>query len=369
MGSSAPAPPPPPDPRETAAAQTGANIAGAIASAQLGQVGQTTPFGTLDYQQTGSYTYTDPYTGQSYEIPTYTAVTQLTPEQQAIFDQLQAGVQNVSAAQTTPFTLSGLPELAPTFQAEGPVDLSNEAVEARLFELGRQRLDPLYEQRRGALEQQLANQGIAIGSAAYNTALQQFEQAETDAYNQLLLTGRAQAVEETLLGRQQTAAEQAQQYAQSLAGRQQLGSEQLAQQQAQLSQLGTLLGAQQGQVPQFPVATPPPIPTTDYAGLINQAYQQELANYQYQQQQQQGVLGGLFGLGSNLLGAFSDSRLKKHIRRVGTLDNGLPVYAYQYKSGGPTQIGLLAEDVNAVKPEAVGERDGYKTVFYDKAVL
>ena len=64
----------------------------------------------------------------------------------------------------------------------------------------------------------------------------------------------------------------------------------------------------------------------------------------------------------------SDERVKEEIRQVGTLHNGLPVYAYRYKAGGPTHIGVMAQDVEKVKPEAVIEVGGVKMVNYDAAV-
>jgi hypothetical protein len=75
------------------------------------------------------------------------------------------------------------------------------------------------------------------------------------------------------------------------------------------------------------------------------------------------ILGGLFG------GKSSDVRLKQDIKRVGTLDNGLPVYLYRYKSGGPFEIGLMAQDVEQAKPDAVDEdAKGFKMVDYKMAV-
>ena len=69
----------------------------------------------------------------------------------------------------------------------------------------------------------------------------------------------------------------------------------------------------------------------------------------------------------------SDRRLKKDIVRIGETDAGLPIYSYRYKGqDGPKQIGLMAQDVEKVNPDAVGlaaAADGnyYKTVNYEKA--
>ena len=247
--------PRPPDPRETAAAQTGTNIATALANAQLGNVGQVTPYGSVRYDQTGTYEFRDPTTGATYDIPQYTAVTELSPGQRRIFENLQTAAGDISGRLGTPF------------------ELGNEAVEGRLFELGRARLDPRFEQQRAMLEQDLANRGIRIGSDAYQTAIEQQRQAEADAYNQLLLSGRGQATQELLLERTQP-----------------------------INELTAILSGQQVTQPNFQaLPQQPQIPTVDYAGLQQANYQNQFNRYRQQQAQQQAVLGGLFGLGSALL--------------------------------------------------------------------
>jgi len=42
------------------------------------------------------------------------------------------------------------------------------------------------------------------------------------------------------------------------------------------------------------------------------------------------------------------------------------VYEYEYIWGGGRQIGLMAQEVNAVYPHAVGVVDGYLTVNYSQ---
>lgn len=97
---SGPKAPKPPDPQETAAAQTSTNFGTAIANNAMGMVDQITPYGNLTYNQTGTQTYTDPYTGEVYEIPRYSATTSLTPEQQAVLDannQASVSLSNLAA--------------------------------------------------------------------------------------------------------------------------------------------------------------------------------------------------------------------------------------------------------------------------------
>lgn len=66
---------------------------------------------------------------------------------------------------------------------------------------------------------------------------------------------------------------------------------------------------------------------------------------------------------------FSDRRLKHSVRRIGETDDGMPIYKFKYKGDDKeqTHIGLMADEVEARHPEAVGLAGGYKTVDYDAA--
>jgi hypothetical protein len=81
---------------------------------------------------------------------------------------------------------------------------------------------------------------------------------------------------------------------------------------------------------------------------------------------------GAAGLGLGAYGALkpSDVRFKENIEPVGILTNGLPVYRYSYR-GDPTrtpEIGLLAQEVELLRPDAVAEDErGLKYVDYDRA--
>lgn len=83
------------------------------------------------------------------------------------------------------------------------------------------------------------------------------------------------------------------------------------------------------------------------------------------------TIGGtaLGKIGSAALGFLSDRRAKKDISRVGKLANGLSVYAFRYVWGGPIQIGLMADEVEKVHPEAIFDMGGFKAVNYEQAVV
>jgi hypothetical protein len=97
-----------------------------------------------------------------------------------------------------------------------------------------------------------------------------------------------------------------------------------------------------------------------------------LNRYNQQLASRNATFGGLAGLGGSLgaaaimapVGTFSDIRLKKDIKRVGTLDSGLGVYTFRYKWGGPAQMGVMAQEVEKINPAAVGTISGIKHVNY-----
>jgi hypothetical protein len=86
-----------------------------------------------------------------------------------------------------------------------------------------------------------------------------------------------------------------------------------------------------------------------------------------QNQANQNQWNAVMGVGTAALGMFSDVRLKEDITPVGELYDGQEVYRYRYLGSPVWQIGLMAQDVEKVAPEAVTEVGGYKMVRYDKA--
>ena len=62
----------------------------------------------------------------------------------------------------------------------------------------------------------------------------------------------------------------------------------------------------------------------------------------------------------------SDRRLKADVRLVGRTVDGLNVYTFRYRGEPVVQMGVIAQEVAALYPDAVGERDGYLTVDYGR---
>jgi Protein of unknown function (DUF3300)/Chaperone of endosialidase len=69
-------------------------------------------------------------------------------------------------------------------------------------------------------------------------------------------------------------------------------------------------------------------------------------------------------------GRRSDAALKHDVVLLGRLDNGLGFYRFSYYDSDKAYVGVLAQEVQAVAPEAVVRgRDGYLRVYYEKLGL
>jgi hypothetical protein len=91
------------------------------------------------------------------------------------------------------------------------------------------------------------------------------------------------------------------------------------------------------------------------------------ANAQAKAAQQAGIMSSLGQAAgaAGTLAMLSDRRLKTDIKKVGMTDVGLPVYTYKYKGNDVTHMGVMAQEVEEVFPEAVEEINGFKAVYYN----
>lgn len=316
-----------PDPVATANAQSGMNVDTALAQNAVNMTNQVGPWGSTTYSPTGSTSFTNSQ-GQQVNIPQYTQTTTYNPAQQAIFDKTTKAQDN----------LAGLAQDQSAAMADylkKPFEFNNQDAADWSYDLASSRILPQQQQQGEALRAQLINSGLRPGTEAYDREMTRNGQNNSDQLNQLALQGRSQAFGEAVQTRNQP-----------------------------INELSALLSSSQVSSPNGGMSAAPQasVGGVDYAGLVN-------SNYQAKVGQSNALMGGLFGLaGAGVTAAkFSDARVKRDISRVGTLDNSLPVYAYRYVWGGPVEIGLMAQDVERFRPEAVSEIRGIKAVDYARA--
>ena len=253
------------------------------------------------------------------------------------------------------------------------------------------------QQAQNAASQQLYNQYMGV-QGLQNQAVNQNQQAALAQYQAQLggqQQGFGQQVTQQNLGNQAIAqnqqaalqqqqaalAAQNQQYNQLLQGaqfgntaQQQSLAQQLALRNQPLNEISGLMAGSQIQMPQFQGyqgANVAPAPIFAGAQAAGQAATQ---NYGIQQAAANANTSGLFGLAGAGLGAYgmmnaapmlaaSDRRLKSYIVRVGTHKTGIGVY--EYNIFGNRQRGVMADEVEAIMPEAVIlHPSGFKMVNY-----
>lgn len=319
--SSAPAPP---DPYQTSAAQTQSNQQTAAYNAALNRVNTNTPYGSLKYTTNGT---------DASGAPIYQADVNLTPATQHQLETQQAqdsaiGDLGLGLTQQIGGQInSPMPDAATSGQAASDAYYGKQTAY----------LDPQWQNNQHDLEASLANKGVMEGSEAWNRAQGDLGRQKEFAYGQ--------ARDQSVLQGQQT-------QAQALANA-------ITQKNQPINQLSALRSGTQIQNPNFPSVPGSNSAGTDVAGNINANYQQQLANVN-------NFNSGLFGLGSAGIAAISDRRLKTAIERIGESPvMKLPLYAFRYIWGGPERVGVMAQDVLKVKPEAVVTMpNGYMAVHY-----
>lgn len=95
------------------------------------------------------------------------------------------------------------------------------------------------------------------------------------------------------------------------------------------------------------------------------------------QAQAAGLLGGaqsraqgaqnLMNIGTTAA-ILSDPRVKENIEKIGELPNGLGIYEYNYLWSPERVVGLMADEVKKVIPDAIGDIFGFMTVDYGRVL-
>jgi hypothetical protein len=110
----------------------------------------------------------------------------------------------------------------------------------------------------------------------------------------------------------------------------------------------------------------PQLPTVDYAGLMQQQFDNGMGIYEQEMGAYNNLVGGAGSLFSSIIGK-SDIRAKTNIVPVGVVD-GHNIYEFDYidpKDGVGRNVGVMAQEVMQTRPDAVLRRaDGMLMVNY-----
>jgi hypothetical protein len=305
----------------------------------MGNITEYGPDGSTVVDQTGDYTWTDPYTKETYTVPRFTRTTSLSDAQQAIKDAGDGAELNLAnlAKDQSGFLGSYMSK---------PFKYNTNKHEKWATGLYDKLTAGKIERDNEAMRTQMANSGVKLGSDAYSRASQDQMESQNRSRDQFMLDSY------------QTG----------------FGSAQATRNQP-INEITALMAGSQVSQPQFMGANIGKIPTTDNAGIISNYDNQRLSAWQQEQAQRQAMMGGLFSMGSSLIG-LSDRRAKKNIKRVGeitmTREDGTPAktgsYEYNYKGekpGAPKHTGVMAQNVERINPAAVMKLgSGLKAVDY-----
>lgn len=258
MCNSAPDPTPP---KETSAASTSTNVATSIANAFLTNANEVTPDGTKTFDQTGSYSFTDPYTGKTYDIPRFTVTQTLSGAQQAIKDQQDASKLNLATLGNNQSAFLN------DYMAE-PFKYDPGVHEGWAMDLYNKINGEGNAQADEALRARLASQGLKVGTEAYDRELQNLSKSQASARDRFLLDSYNTGFSTAQAERNQP-----------------------------INEITALLSGSQVSQPQFATATGVNgIPITDNASIIGNYDNQSLAAWQQSQAAGGSLLGGLGGL-------------------------------------------------------------------------
>lgn len=293
------------------------------------------------YSPTGSHTYTnqgnDPATG----APIYTEQTTLSPEQQALYNSNTANQINQSG-----FAGQAMQQARDSYHPLNTDYASNrQNVQDNLYKSQSQYLDPQFSRQETGLDAKLAAQGITPGSEAYKNAHDQFNEQKQQAYSNAEMNAITGAT-----------GQQGQQIQQDIALQNQ-----------PLNYYNSLMSGAQGTVPQFSGANVQQTSPTDIQGAFSNSYNQQLNASNAQNaaaNQTTSTIGSLLG---TALMAFSDERLKDDYGTIGETQDGVPVHLWNYKGNDQLQIGVMAQELEQINPDAVYTHpSGYKYVDYGK---
>ena len=311
-----------------------------------------------------------------------------------------AQVNKPASLQTS--TTDYTPGLATSFNFGSPLPQFDSSYRDTVANQLMQKMQPAHDYQQRQLETKLANMGFHPGTEGYNRELNNLAQRQSaERYNALDTAGNeAQRLYNMQMGTAQQGYQQNlgaaqfqnqalgqanaldlanmnagnnamaqqfginQQYANAQNQlRQQAIAEEMQRRGMSLNEMNALLSGQQVAMPQMPTFnTAQRSETPNILGATQMGYDAALGATNAQN----AAFGNLLGAGAQLGSAafmFSDRRLKSNIKRVGT--HAIGVGIYDYTMMGTPQRGVIAQEVEAVRPDLVKRHaSGYLMVNY-----
>lgn len=157
---------------------------------------ETTPDGTRTFDQTGTESVTDPYTGQTYDVPRFSVTQTLSEPQQAIKDQQDSASLNLSTLANDQSAFLNDYMGTPFNYDPGQHEEWAGGIYERLN--GDQMADD-----REALEANLTNRGIRMGSKQYDDAVSSFTGGKQTARDRFMLDSYNTGMDSALTQRNQ----------------------------------------------------------------------------------------------------------------------------------------------------------------------
>jgi hypothetical protein len=375
-----------PDPYTQAAAQQAANIGSSQASAIINNANETNPYGAVNYKNIGYETIYDAK-GRPQKVPRYQRDVTLSPDQQGLLNlqnQMQTNLGNLGVSQSSrlqgllgqEMNTEGLEEwnrgVAPRQASWDPNAYSADRakVENALAARYRMQADPVRE----AENVKLAARGLAPGSQNWGAQQDVMNRQDLEAGYKAIEAGGAE--QSRLLGEERAGWQQGQDYTNflnTLRGGQL--QERMALRNQPINEIAALAGGSQVTVPQFQPFSRQGVEAAPIGQYISDAYTNKVNAANATNQGLFGLGGAGIGLlgGMKFFGGTSDRRLKKDIRRIGRKLAGLPLYFFRFiepicrlPGYDGVQVGVMADEVRKLHPDAVLEVDGYDMVDYGK---
>lgn len=338
MGKSSKAPPAP-DYAGAAVAQGAANKEAAISSSLLNNPNVVNPYGTQTW--TG---------GEGGGRPTLTQ--KLSPSQLALYDQ-EVRTQGLlgDLGETGATALKGVVGKALDFSG-APAAPSAGGARQDAYDAIMSRVNEETTSAKDKQNSTLIAAGIRPGTKAYQDAMFAIDRGANDARQQAITAAGAEGQRDFNMGTQ---------------SRKDSIAEILAQRQTPLNEINALMSGSQVSNP-FAMPGASQNSNVQPAPIYNAALQKgqyDTDAYNARQSGNNSMMSGLFSLGAAGLKAWSDARLKSRIRRIGTHPIGVGIYKYEIF--GEPDIGVMAQELLTVKPEAVSiHPSGFYQVDYGR---